>query len=194
MGLLPRRSILSKLHPGQEFGSLEELLLFQQRLAAELEKGAVERIPVGKLYSHTTPEEWYREKDSGTVYRYIPPEFPLKGRWAHVEDPEERSYFEQLCGTDRPTKEQYASLAAELEKRWRQGEVERAPSTSSKIAGTWVYHHAPSDETFELFPPLPSTGWAMWRKVFRSEKAGSWPGELKRDVPPARGGTERERK
>lgn len=186
MGLLPKRSILSKLHSGKEFDSLDEHQEFQRRLAAELEKGTVERISVGKLFSYTTPEEWYREKESGIVYRYIPPEFPLKGMWARVENPEERSYFEQLCATDRPTKEQYALLAAELEKRWRQGTIERAPSTSSKIPGTWVYHHPPSDETFELFPPLASTGWGMWRKVFRSEKEGSWPGELKKDIPPAR--------
>ncbi len=188
MGLLPKRSILSKLHSAEEFSSLEEMQEFQLQLAAELEKGAVERIPVGKLFSHTTPEEWYREKDTSTVYRYIPPEFPLKGLWARVEDPEERSYFEQLCGTDRPTKEEFTRLSAELEKRWRQGEVERARSPSSKIEGTWLYHHPPSDETFELFPPLPSTGWAMWRKVFRSQKDGSWPGELKKDIPPARRG------
>jgi hypothetical protein len=194
VGLLPKRPILSKVHSGKEFESFEELQLFQQRLAAELEKGTVERIPVGKLHSYTTPEEWYREKETGTVFRYIPPEFPLKGMWAHVEDPEERSYFEQLCPTDRPTKEQYTRLAAELEKRWLQGEIERAPSKSSKIAGTWVYHHAPSDETFELYPPLASTGWAMWRKVFRTEKAGSWPGELMKDIPPARSRPERERK
>jgi hypothetical protein len=188
MGLLSKSSILSRLHSGKEFGALDELQAFQQKLAAVLENGTVERIPVGKLFSHTMPEEWYREKETGTVYRYIPPEFPLKGLWARVENPEERSYFEQLCGTDRPTPQQYAQLAVELEKRWSQGELERAPSTSSKIPGTWVYHHPPSDETFELFPPLPSTGRALWRKIFRSEKEGSWPGELKKDVPPARRG------
>jgi hypothetical protein len=186
--LLPKRSILSKLHSGKEFESLEALQAFQLRLAAELEKGTVERIPVGKMFSHTTPEEWYREKDTDVVYRYIPPEFPLKGRWSKVEDPAERSYFEQLCGTDRPKKEEYAKLAAELEKRWLEGEVERARSPSSKIEGTWIYHHPASDETFELYPPLPSTGWAMWRKVFRSEKDGTWPDELKKDIPPVRRG------
>ncbi|HVG63073.1 MAG TPA: hypothetical protein VNA24_31205 [Hyalangium sp.] len=184
MGLLPKRSILSKLHSGKEFSSLEDVQAFEQRLAAELEKGSVERIPVGKMFSHTTPEEWYREKDTGIVYRYIPPEFPLKGMWARVEDPEERSYFEQLCATDRPSKEEYTRLSVELEKRWRKGEIERAYNTHSKIEGSWVYHHPPSDETFELFPPLPSTGWGMWRKVFRSQKRGSWPGDLKKDIPP----------
>lgn len=188
MGLLPKRSILSRLHSGKEFGALEEVQEFQLRLAAELEKGTVERIPVGKMLSHTTPEEWYREKETGTVYRYVPPEFPLKGHWAKVEDPGERSYFEALCATDRPSKEQYAKLAAELEKRWLAGEVERARSVNSKIEGTWVYHHPASDETFELYPPLPSTGWAMWRKVFRSKKDGTWPDELKKDIPPVRRG------
>lgn len=188
MGLFPKRSILAKLHSGKEFGSLDEVQEFQQRLAAELERGTVERIPVGKLYSHTTPEEWYREKETGVVYRYIPPEFPLKGMWARVENPEERSYFEQLCATDRPNPAEYAQLAAELQRRWLQGEIERAPNTNSKIEGSWVYHHPPSDETFELFPPLAVTGWGMWRKVFRSEKTGSWPGELKKDIPPARRG------
>ena len=67
-------------------------------------------------------------------------------------------------------------------------DVERARSVSSKIEGTWVYHHPASDETFELYPPLPSTGWAMYRKVFRSGKDGTWPGELKKEVPPVRRG------
>ncbi|WP_224366120.1 hypothetical protein [Hyalangium versicolor] len=194
MGLLPKRSILSKLHSGKQFDSLDEVQEFERRLAAELEKGTVERIPVGKLYSHTTPEEWYREREAGIVYRYIPPEFPLKGRWERVENPEERSYFEQLSREDQPTQEQYAQLSAELEERWRRGEIERALNTNSKIAGTWIYHHPPSDETFELYPPLQSTKRAIWQKIFRSEKDGSWPGELKKDIPPARGGTERERK
>lgn len=188
MGLLPKRSILSKLHSGKEFSSFEEVQAFEQQLATELEKGSVERIPVGKMFSHTTPEEWYREKNTGVVYRYIPPEFPLKGMWARVEKPEERSYFEQLCETDRPSKEEYSRLSAELEKRWRLGEIERAYNTLSNIEGVWIYHHPPSDETFELYPPLPSTGWGMWRKIFRSQKRGSWPGELKKDIPPARRG------
>jgi hypothetical protein len=188
VGLFSKRSILPKLHSGKEFSAFDEVQEFQQRLGAELEKGTVERIPVGRLFSHTTPEEWYREKDTGIVYRYIPPEFPLRGMWARVENPEERSYFEQLCETDRPTSEQHARLSAELEKRWRLGEIERARNTNSPLEGAWVYHHPPSDETFELYAPLPATGQGKWRKVFRSQQRGSWPGELKKDIPPARRG------
>lgn len=188
MGLFARKSILAKLHSGEEFASLEDVQLFQARLAAELEQGTVERIPVGKMLSHTTPEEWYREKETGVVYRYVPPEFPLKGHWGRVEKPEERSYFEQLCATDAPSKEDYPRLVAELEQRWRKGEVERAPSPTAKVEGVMLYHHRPSDETFELFPPLRATGRAVWQKVFRSNADGTWPGKLKLDVPPARRG------
>ena len=85
VGLLPKRSILSKLHSGKEFSAFDEVQEFQQRLAVELEKGTVERIPVGKMFSYTAPEEWYRDTETDIVYRYIPPEFPLKGMWARVE-------------------------------------------------------------------------------------------------------------
>jgi hypothetical protein len=188
MGFLPKRSVLSQLHSGKDFESLEDVQHFQRRLAAELGTGAIERIPVGRLLSHTMPEEWYRETRTGIVFRYIPPEFPLRGRWERVENPEERSYFEQICVTDQPTPEEYARLVDELEQRWQQGEIERAPNTRAKIAGTFLYHHPPSDETFELYPPLQSTGRAIWQKVFRSHVSGSWPGKLKLDVSPARRG------
>ncbi|MFL5344927.1 MAG: hypothetical protein ACJ8AT_09035 [Hyalangium sp.] len=188
MGLLPKRSILAKLHSGKQFESLDEHQEFQLRLAAELEKGSVERIPVGKLFSYVTPEEWYREKDSGIVYRYIPPEFPLKGHWLRVKDPEERSYFGQLHHGDRPTPEEYTALSAKLEELWLRGEVERAPDVDTPVKGVLIYHHPPSDETFELQPPDRATKCGTWRKIFRSHQDGSWPGELKRDIPPARRG------
>jgi hypothetical protein len=188
VGLLPKRSILSKLHSGKQFDALEEVQEFQLRLAAELEKGTVERIPVGKMLSHSNPEEWYREKDSGVVYRYIPPEFPLKGHWAKVEKPEERSFFEQLYPGDAPKPEEHAVLVRTLDELWLRGEVERARDVDTPLEGVMLYHHPASDETFELTPPGAFTKDAMWRKIFRSEKEGSWPGELKKDVPPARRG------
>lgn len=188
MGLFPKRSILSKLHPGKDFSALDEVHEFERRLAAELEKGAVERIPVGKMFSHTTPEEWYREKGTGVVYRYIPPEFPLKGMWARVEKPEERSFFEQLYPGDAPTPEEYPALARTLEELWLRGEVERAKDTDSPIEGVLIYHHPKTDETFELMPPASFMKDGVWRKIFRSQKDGSWPGELKKDIPPARRG------
>jgi hypothetical protein len=188
VGLLPRRSILSKLHSGEQFESFDEVQEFQQRLTLELEKGTIERIPVGKLFSYATPEEWYREKDSGVVYRYIPPEFPLKGHWLRVKNPEERSFFAQLHPGDEPTPEEYPSLVSKLEELWLRGEVERAPFLNTPVKGVMLYHHPPSDETFELTPPTPSTGRATWRKIFRSHQDGSWPGKLKKDIPPARRG------
>lgn len=184
MGLFSKRSILSKLHSGKEFNALDEVQEFQLRLAAELEKGTVERIPVGKLFSYTTPEEWYREKETDIVYRYIPPEFPLKGMWARVENPGERSFFEQLYPGDAPTPEEYAVLVKKLEELWLRGEVERARDTDTPIEGVRVYHHPKTDETFELIPPGAFTKDGTWRKIFRSEKEGSWPGELKKDIPP----------
>jgi hypothetical protein len=188
VGLLPKRSILSKLHPGKEFESLEALQAFQVRLAAELEKGTVERIPVGKLLSHSMPEEWYREKDTGTVFRYIPPEFPLKGHWAKVEAPEERSFFEQLYPGDAPKPQEHEALVARLDELWRRGQVERAPDTDTPIQGVVLYHHPATDETFELIPPGAFTKNGSWRKIYRSQKKGNWPGELKKDIPPARRG------
>jgi hypothetical protein len=188
VGLLPKRSILSKLHSSKEFGTFDEVQEFQQRLAAELEKGSVERIPVGKMFSHTTPEEWYREKETGIVYRYIPPEFPLKGLWERVEKLEERSFFEQLYPGDAPKPEEYKALQLKLEELWLRGEVERARDVDTPIEGVMLYHHPKTDETFELIPPGAFTKDGTWRKIFRSQKEGSWPGELKKDIPPARRG------
>ena len=173
MGLLPWRSILSKLHPREQFDSLEEVQEFERRLTLEIDRGTVERIPVGKLFSYATPEEWYREKDSGVVYRYVPPEFPLKGHWLRVKNPEERSFFAQLYHGDAPTPEEYAALAAQLEDLWLRGEVERAPFLKTPIKGVMIYHHPPSDETFELTPPTPSTNRATWRRSSAPRKMGA---------------------
>ncbi len=186
MGLLPRRSILARLHSGKDFSSLDEVQEFQLRLAAELERGSVERIPVGKMLSHTMPEEWYREKETDIVYRYVPPEFPLKGHWGRVENPEERSFFEQLHPGDAPGPEEYVALRLKLEELWLRGEIERARDVDTPIEGVMLYHYPKTDETFELIPPGAFTQDGTWRKVFRSQKEGSWPGELKKEVPPVR--------
>jgi hypothetical protein len=188
MGLLTKSSVFTKMHSGKNFESIEDVQRFEKRLATELEKGTVERIPVGQLLSHVTPEEWYRERKTGIVYRYSPPEFPLKGRWEHVEDPEARSFFEQLYPGDAPTPEEYSVLVRELEALWRRGEVERAPDVNTPLKGVVLYHHPATDETFELTPPGELEENAMWIKIFRSRKDGSWPGKLKLDMPPARRG------
>jgi hypothetical protein len=186
MGFLTKASLLSKLHSGKEFGSAEDVQRFERRLTEELERGTIERIPVGQLLSHATPEEWYREKQTGIVYRYVPPEFPLKGHWQRVEEPERRSFFEQLYPGEAPTAEEYAELVQRLEERWRRGEVERAAATNTRVAGVMLYHHPATDETFELTPPGAVTERAGWIKVFRSRKEGSWPGKLRLEVPPNR--------
>ena len=185
MGRRNAGAVLGSLHAGEEFDSREDVQRFEHALAVELEKGTIERIPVGRLLSHSAPEEWYREKASGVVYRYVPPEFPLKGHWARVEEPGARSFFEQLCATDAPSDEEYAGLVRALEALWRRGEVERVRDAGTRIQGVTLYHHRPTDETFELMPPGAFTARASWRKVFRSHADGSWPGKLQLDVPPA---------
>ncbi|WP_044282567.1 hypothetical protein [Myxococcus stipitatus] len=177
--------MLKKLHPEGEFESLDDLREFEHRLARALEKGAIERVPVKKRRSGISPEEWYRVKGGDDVYRYVVPDYPLRGYWGRVEKPEEGSYFQQLYAGDAPTREEYAELTARLAEKWREGEVERAEDPHSKVAGTYLFHHRPSDETFELFPPNKTTGRGIWEKVFRSNKDGSWPGQdMSLDVPP----------
>src|SRR5690606_2751247 len=112
------------------------------------------------------------------------PEFPLKGLWERVERPEERSFFEQLYPGDAPKPEEYKALRLELEKLWLRGEVERARDVDTPIEGVMLYHHPKTDETFELIPPGAFTKDGTWRKIFRSQKEGSWPGELMKDIPP----------
>jgi len=173
-------SILKRLHRATEFESADEVQEFEQKLEALIARGAVEKIPVGKPLDEVNPEIWIRDRKSGEVWRYQAPEFPLKGHFGKVEDPEARSYFRGLEPAIQLPPEPYRALVAKLEAARNKGEIERAFETGPSVPGTSYFYHEASDEAFQLVPPRPGEGPGLWMKVFRSKKNGTWPGETAR--------------
>lgn len=55
-------------------------------LREAIERGHVEALtPLLRPNKAPTIESWYRDKESGEIYRLKPPEFPAKGAWEPVD-------------------------------------------------------------------------------------------------------------
>ncbi|MDY7224895.1 hypothetical protein [Hyalangium rubrum] len=197
----PSRSdnIFERLHPQRQFYTSGEVERLERQLKAEVERGALERIQVGKRALATFPEEWYREPTSGVVYRYVAPEFPAPGLWEPVDKPQDGYFFRQqramsrtrsnkpllgpLCPHESPSPEEYSRLLQALDSRWARGEVERAMDWNEGHPVT-LFHHRPTDETYVLTPPRTYGEHGGWRKTDLSSRNGTWPGRLWLDCPP----------
>src|SRR5262245_44668038 len=156
-------SILKRLHRAKHFESADEWESFNQKLQGLLQKGLIETVPVGMPYDEVSIEIWYRDKKQGDVWRLIPPDFPGRGLWEKVEDPNLRSFFRELWPDKTIDSEQYRALHTKLDQAVAKGEVERA--IKIKAAGEELYFHRPTREVFELVPPHDDrSGW--WEKVF----------------------------
>lgn len=186
LAMFKRFSVLGRLHRGDTFSSLEEKLEFERRLADLLARGRVERVPVGQMLSYANPEEWYRDRRTGAVYRYVPPDPPFRGYFGPVRDPDRRSYFESLCAGEYPTREEYEALKRRLDMAIDAGEVECALPVGEGVPGRAVFLHRKTGETFGLTPPLRELGdRAMWVKYHYYEP-NRWPGQAVPGPPPWR--------
>jgi oxalate decarboxylase/phosphoglucose isomerase-like protein (cupin superfamily) len=79
-------SVFKELHDKSAFDSAWEYENFERKLKEQIKIGSIFEIPatdpVSLLAGHE--EHWYKNNDTGEVYRYVPPEFPARGIWEKV--------------------------------------------------------------------------------------------------------------
>jgi hypothetical protein len=184
---IKRFTILKRVHRQEQFESPDDHAEFQAKLAQLLAKGIVEAVAVNKKHRSNLDEEaWFRDRRTGAVYRYIPPEWPSVGHWGPVENPEVPSFFESLCDHIYPSREQYDQLVVALDEAWQRGEVEIGePKDPGEFPHVFV-HHARTDETYRLVLVNPYQKGGSWMKAYLSRQEGTWPGQLVIGSPPWR--------
>jgi hypothetical protein len=185
MTIFKRFTILKRLHRKEHFESADDHAEFQAKLAHLLARGIVEPVPVNKKHRSSLDEEaWFRDKRTGAIYRYTPPDWPSSGHWGPVEHPEVSSFFESLFDDLYPTREQYDQLVAALDQAWQHGEIECGiPEDPGELAHVFV-HHPRTDETYQLVLVNPYQKGGSWMKSYMSREKGNWPGKLVIGPPP----------
>ena len=80
-------SIFRDMHGKRIFDSQKEYAELQRMLAEAISRGYVEQVPVMKPSQFSPLQKWYRDKESGEIYRLDPPdpESPDRGWWDRVE-------------------------------------------------------------------------------------------------------------
>tara|TARA_R110002126_G_scaffold80018_3_gene198461 strand:- start:470 stop:724 length:255 start_codon:yes stop_codon:yes gene_type:complete len=70
----------------RKFKSPGEFRRFQNYLKNQIDAGLVEKVEVDPNYSKgiLSGGKWFRNKESGDIWRLIEPDFPFKGKWEHV--------------------------------------------------------------------------------------------------------------
>ena len=64
-------------------------------IAEATSRGYVEEVTVMTKHPMTGVENWYRDKESGEIYRLVPPDPPAQGSWEKVD-------IEDLKHSDHP--------------------------------------------------------------------------------------------
>lgn len=182
-------TVLKRLHRSEVFRDFDDHKEFQEKLAAMVKRGIVEPLSPRKHLSSLDEEVWFRDKLTGVVYRYVPPDWPSPGYWGPVEHPGEPSYFESLCADLYPTRAQYDALVRKLDEAWDKGEIECGQHPVRSELEDAFFHHPKSDETYHLILANPYQPGGSWMKVYHSRKKGTWPGEIILGPPPWRRST-----
>ena len=187
MNPFKRFSILRRVHRKDHFESASDHDEFQEKLANLVKRGIVEVTGVNKKHRSSRDEEaWFRDKRTGAIYRYTPPDWPSAGHWGPVENPDTPSFFESLCEELYPTREQYDQLVAALDRAWTAGEIESGQHPEKSGLPDAFFHHPKTDETYHLILVNPYQKGGSWMKVYHSQKDGTWPGVIVIGPPPWR--------
>ena len=79
-------SIFYDMHPNRSFQSLRDFDEVNRMLREAIERGHVEVVTPLQQPTQTRYEEsWYRDKETGEIYRMCPPEPPARGAWEPVD-------------------------------------------------------------------------------------------------------------
>lgn len=78
-------SVFEEMHPRRQFSSWREYDELNRMLGEAISRGFVEEVPV--MRSSTTPnrEKWFRDNETGDIFRLLEPEPPAQGWWERVD-------------------------------------------------------------------------------------------------------------
>ena len=77
-------SIFKEMHEKRVFNSEYEYKELRRMLEDAVNRGFVERVPVVKPNKFVPVQEWFRERETGQIYRLVPPE-GNGGWWCEVD-------------------------------------------------------------------------------------------------------------
>ncbi len=72
------KGTLGKLHQKSHFRTYLESERLEKKIQALIKVGKVKEIAVYKPEHPLLEEHWYRDVETGEIYRYCPPEFPAR--------------------------------------------------------------------------------------------------------------------
>ncbi len=79
-------SIFKQMHEQRIFNTLREYQELKRMLSEAIERGHVEAFPVLKPSRFLPTEQWFRDKETGEIYRLIEPdEVVRQGSWMNVD-------------------------------------------------------------------------------------------------------------
>ena len=69
------------------FASLGEYARFEKYIAEQVRNGHAEELDADPDYGsgEVYRGRWFKDRDTGEVWRLVPPDFPFKGIWEPVE-------------------------------------------------------------------------------------------------------------
>jgi hypothetical protein len=80
--------IFKEMHEKRGFDSMREYTELRRMLSEAISNGYVEEIPVGNGGRYWGKQQWYRDKETGEIYRLVEPGDNMRGWWDRI-DPEE---------------------------------------------------------------------------------------------------------
>ena len=78
-------AILKDIHEWREIASKSDFFYVKRKLAEATSRGWVEQIAVMKPNKFSPDEEWFRDIETGEIYRLVPPD--ERGGWWDKVDP-----------------------------------------------------------------------------------------------------------
>lgn len=80
-------SIFKEMHELRSIGSKDDFWHLKRMLSEAISRGYVEQVPVMKPNRWVPDQEWYRDKETGEIYRLEPP--GERGGWWDRVDPKD---------------------------------------------------------------------------------------------------------
>ena len=77
--------IFKEIWEAREVGGRLHYLGMKQKLQEAISRGWVEQVPVMNPSRFSPDEEWFRDKETGEIYRLVPPD--ERGGWWDRVDP-----------------------------------------------------------------------------------------------------------
>ena len=77
--------IFKEMFERRNFAADWEYRDLRRMLSEAISRGFVEQVPVTRPSRFLPNQQWYRDKETGEIYRLVPPEEKNRGSWHQVD-------------------------------------------------------------------------------------------------------------